>query len=76
MSIRSSVLLLMVVQIEVCQMVLPTVSRQMGDHSGIVEEEPPGLQCLTKILATCVVEDVSKDLDILTLEASVVLERL
>ena len=48
----------------------------MGDHTDVVQEEPPGLQGLTKIWATCVVVDVSKCLDILTLEVSAILERL
>ena len=47
----------------------------MGDHTNFAQEDPPDLQCSTKILATCVVEDVSTYLDILTLEASVILER-
>ena len=57
-------------------MVFPTIIRQVGDHAGIVQEEPQDLRWSTKILATCVLEDVSKYLDILTLEASVILERL
>ena len=60
---------------ELPQTVLPTIIRQVGDHAEFVQEEPVDLQCLTKILATCVVEDVSTYLDILTLEFSVILER-
>ena len=48
----------------------------MGDHTDFVQEEPQDLQCSTRILATCVVEDVSKYLDILTLEFSITSERL
>ena len=40
----------------------------MGDDTNFVHEEPDDLQCLTMIWATCVVEDVSKNLDILALE--------
>ena len=36
-----------------------TRGQQMGDRTNFVQEEPPWLRCLTKILATCVVEDVS-----------------
>ena len=31
-------------------------SQQAGDHRNFTQEEPPGLRCLTKIWATCVVE--------------------
>ena len=49
----------------------------MGVRTHFVQWEPQSLQCLTKMLATCVVvEDVSKYLDIRTLEFSVILERL
>ena len=40
----------------------------MGDHTSFVQEVPQNLQCLTKMLAICVVEDVSTYLDTLTLE--------
>ena len=48
------------------QIVFPTVIRQVGDRTDFVQEEPLDLQCLTMIWATCVVEDVSIHLDILT----------
>ena len=41
---------------------------QQSDHTDFVQDEPQDLRCLTKISATCVVEDVSKYLDIPTLE--------
>ena len=37
-----------------------------GAHTDSAQEEPLGLQCLTKMLATCVVEDISKHLGNLT----------
>ena len=52
------------------QTVSPTISRQVGDHTDFVQEEPQGPQWSTKILATCVVEDVPIFLDILALECS------
>ena len=55
------------------QTVFPTRAQQVGDHTDVVQEEPLDLQCSTKILATCVLEDVSKYLDILTLEVSIIL---
>ena len=48
--------------------VFPTRVQQVDVRINFVLEEPLDLQCLTIILATCVVEDVSKLLDILTLE--------
>ena len=53
---------------ELPQNVFSTRGQQEVDPTNFVREELLGLQCLTKILATCVVEDVSKNLDILTLE--------
>ena len=47
----------------------------MGDHTDFAQEEPQDLQCLTMILATCVVEDVSICLDIPTSGVSMMLER-
>ena len=70
-SISNSVLLHIQVPTEFFTLSLP-----QGDKTDFVQEEPQGLRCLTKILATCVVEDVSEYLDILTLEASVMLKRL
>ena len=52
---------------ELPRTVFPTRHLRVGVRTNFVQEEPPDLQCLTKILATCVVEDVSKNLDILTL---------
>ena len=50
---------------------------QVGVRTHFVQWEPQKLQCLTKMLATCVVvEHVSKYLDIRTLEFAVILERL
>ena len=57
-------------------MVLPTIIQQVDDGTDFVQEGPLDLRCLTKVWATCEMEDVSKYLDILTLEASVILERL
>ena len=62
--------------IELFGIVFPTVIRHVGDHTDFVQQEQPVLQCSTKMLATCVVEDVSKNLDILTLESFKMLERL
>ena len=47
----------------------------MGDHTNFAQEEPQDLQCLTMHLATCVVEDVSVYLDILTSEFCAIFER-
>ena len=46
----------------------------MDVRTSFVREEPLGLRCLTKVLATCVVEDVSIHLDIQTLEFWVMLD--
>ena len=50
-------------------------SGQAGVHTGFVQEEPLDLRCLSKILAICVVEDVSTCLDPLTLDFFATLER-
>ena len=50
--------------------VCPTVAQQVGVRTKFVQEVPLDLQCLTTIWAICVVEDVSPNLDILTLEFS------
>ena len=52
-------------------MVVPTRGLRVGVRTNFVQE-PRGLQCLTKMWATCVMEDVSKYLDILTLEFSTI----
>ena len=57
-------------------MVFPTRGLQVGVRTHFVQGEPQDLQCLIKISAICVVEDVSKYPDILTLEFSTILERL
>ena len=54
--------------------VFPTRGQHVGVRTDVVPEEPLGLQCKTMILATCVVEDVSIYLDILTLEFWAMLE--
>ena len=66
--IPSSVLCPNPIPVELFLFVFPTILPQVGDHTDFVREEPPGLQCLTKTLATDVVEDVSTHLDILTVE--------
>ena len=66
--IPSSVLVPIPVQIERFQSVLLTRGLQVGDHTKFNQEERQDLQRLTQIWATCVVEDASKYLDILTLE--------
>ena len=53
----------------------PPQSGKLGVHTSFVQEEPLGLRCLTKILATGVGEDVSIYLDILTLEFQAIWER-
>ena len=60
---------------ELVQNVFPTTIWQEGDHTDFVPEKTLGLRCLTKISATCVVVDVSKYLNILTLELSMIPER-
>ena len=47
------------VPIELFQIAFPTRGPQVGVRTGFVQEEPLGLRCLSKILATCVVEDAS-----------------
>ena len=54
--------------IELPRTVFPTRGLQLGVHASFVREEPLGLRCLTKILAMCVEDNVSINLDILTLE--------
>ena len=71
----SSVVSPSLVPIELLHFVFPTRSLQMGDHTHFVQEEPPGFRRLTKIWTTCVVEDVSMELNILTLDFSTTLER-
>ena len=76
-------------RIEIPSAVLPPIlapkdfskcpSRQQAgktDHTDFVQVEPQDFQCLTMSLATCVVVDVSRSLDILTWEVSAMLERL
>ena len=46
----------------------------MGDRTNVVRVEPLGFRFLTKTLATCVAEDVSKYLYILTFEVPITLE--
>ena len=53
---------------ELPRTVFPTRDQQIDVRINFVQEEPLDLQCLTMILAICVVEDVSIYLDILTLE--------
>ena len=50
------------------QIAFPIRHQQVGWHSNFAQEEPLGLRCLTNILATCVVENVSTYLDILALD--------
>ena len=56
--------------------VFPVTIRLMGDHVYFVQEVLRNLQCLPMIWAIYVVKDVSIRLNILTLEASVILECL
>ena len=56
------------VQPEIPQIVFPTRGQQVGDRTNFVREEPLDLSCLTKIVATCVVEDVSLYLGTVTLK--------
>ena len=56
-------------------MVFPTRARQVGDRTDFYREESLDLRCLTMLWAAYVVEEVSKYLDILTLEASGIKER-
>ena len=63
------------VPIELLQIVFPTTIPQVGDSTDFVQEEPQGLQCSTKIVATCVVEAVSTCLDTLTVDSPTFLER-
>ena len=53
---------------ELFQIVFLPLIQQMGDHTDLPQEERLDLRCLTKISAACVVVDVSKYLDILTLK--------
>ena len=73
--IPNSVLFLILVQMELLQIVFPTIFRQMGDHTDFVQVGRLGLQCWTKMLAICVVVDGSKCLDILPEEVSIMLQR-
>ena len=66
--IPNSLLFYIQVPIEPPQHFFPTRVLQAGVRTNFVREEPLGLRCLTKVLAICVVEDVSINLDILTLE--------
>ena len=65
--IPNSVLTLLSVPMELFQIFFPTIG-QVGDQTDFVQEEQLGLQCLIVSLAICVVEDVSINPDILTLE--------
>ena len=60
--------------LKLLQIVFPTIIRQVGNID-FVQEGPLDLQCSTNILASCVVDNVSKYLDILTLEVSIIVER-
>ena len=57
------------------QVVFPTTISQVSDRTDCVREEQKDLQCLTRILATCVMVAVSKYLDTLTWVVSAMLER-
>ena len=48
--------------------VIPTRDQQVGVRTSFVQEEPLDLRYLPKMLAICVVEGVSKYLDILSSE--------
>ena len=72
----NSVLCSFSVPVELFQNVFPKFISQVGGCTDSFQQKPKGRHCLTKMLATCVVEDVSKYLYILTLEFSVVLQRL
>ena len=56
--------------------VFPTRGLRVGVRTKFVQEEPLGLRCWTKILATCVVEEVPIYVDILTLEFWAIWEHL
>ena len=56
------------VPIELPRIVFPTTILPMGVHIIFVQEVPQDLQCLHRISAICVVEDVSIRPDILTQE--------
>ena len=60
---------------ELPHIVVPTRSLQVGVHTSFVREEPLSIRWLNKILAMCVVEDVSICLDIMTFEFKATLER-
>ena len=52
----------------ILRIVFPITIQPMGDHINFFQDVPRDLQCLPMSLAICVVEDISKRLDILTLE--------
>ena len=54
------------VPIELPRTVFPERGQQVDVRTDFVQEETLRLQCLTKILPTCVVEDISINLDTLT----------
>ena len=59
------------VPMELCRMAFPMTVLPEGGHTDFVQEERLGLPYRTMILVICVVVDVSKCLDILTLELSI-----
>ena len=61
---------------EFCSKALPTSVLPKDDSTDFVQEERLGLRYWTMILASCVVVDESKCLDIPILESSIILDRL
>ena len=61
--------------IELSRLVFPITILPIGVHFNFVREVPQDLQCLPKIFAICVVNDISKHLDILTWEIGALWER-
>ena len=55
---------------ELSRIAFPTIVLLKDDRTDFVQEERPGLRCWTMVLATCASVDVSKYLDIPTLEFS------
>ena len=74
-NIHNLVLFPIPVPIGLPRTVFPTRALQVDVRTGFVQEETQDLQCLTMILASCVVEDENLKLDILTLEFQATLER-
>ena len=67
-NIPNSVLFPIPVPVEFLRTVFPTRDQQVSVRTHFVQEELLGRHCLTMTLAICVVEYVSKSLDILTSE--------